>query len=198
VDRLDSLLAIDGGTGSRSGAATGLVRVSFRAPAGPLRLQVMAEADSTTGTLVLRESLEVPDADAGLGLSDLVLGRASLGLSWTAGDGEAVALNPLGGFPRGEPLELYYEVYGLAGGLATADLVLWQAEPGDSAGPPRGDDRRALRLRFEERGAGPVTRVRRTVDLAGLAPGHYRLRLLVRDGAGAEAVRAAQLRVTRD
>ena len=197
VDRFDSLLTIEGGSGPRGDRATGLVRASFRAPAGPLHLQVMAETDSAAGTLVLRELLEVPDADAGLGLSDLVLGRESLGLSWSAGDGEPVPLNPLGGFPRGEPLALYYEVYGLADGLATADLVLWRAEPGDTAGP-RDGDRRALRLRFEERGAGRVTRVRRTVDLAGLAPGDYRLRLAVRDGAGAEAARSARLRVTRE
>lgn len=192
--RLDSLVEIEAATGT----ATGLVRLSLAAPAGPLRISAVAEADSTTGTLVLRDTLDVPDADAGLALSDLVAGRASVGLTWTAGDGEPVALNPLGGFPRGEPLELYYEIYGLGSGVAATELVLWRParEAAPEAGPPAGE-RGVLRLRFEERGTGRVTRARRTVDLGPLPPGAYRLRLVVRDAAGREAARTTELLVTR-
>ena len=83
-------------------------------------------------------------------------------------------------------------------GAGVADLVLWRVEgedrPTDSM-PPSG--RRALRLRFDERGAGPVTRVRRSVDLTDLPPGTYRIRLRLQDAAGGEAVRTAELEVTR-
>lgn len=194
VRRLDSVVTFPGG----DGVETGLARVSFRAPPGPLRVQAMAETDSGTGALLLRHTLDVPDADAGLGLSDLVLGRASLHLTWTAGDGEPVALNPLGGFPRDEPLALYYEIYGLGDGLGSTELVLWRpARAGAPAEPPEAGDGGALRLRFEERGTGGITRARRTVDLRELSPGSYRLRLVVQDGAGRTAVRDAELRVTR-
>src|SRR5690606_7099443 len=150
---------------------------------GRLRLDAVAEADSGTGVLLLRDTLDVPDADAGLGLSDLVLGRESLGLAWTAGDGEPVALNPIGDFPRSEALELYYEIYGLGLDLATTELALWRPDRDEaSEAPPAAGARDALRLRFEERGTGQVTRARRSVDLGDLPPGAYRLRLVLRDG----------------
>jgi hypothetical protein len=194
VRRLDTVVTIRGD----AGAVTGLARLSFDAPPGPLRVQAVAEADSGTGALVLRDTLDVPDADEGLGLSDLVLGRASLRLSWTAGDGEPVALNPLGGFPRSEPLELYYEIYGLGDALASTELVLWRAARDDAgAAPPGPGDRGALRLRFEERGTGRITRARRSVDLGELPPGGYRLRLVVGVGEGRAAARTAELSVTR-
>lgn len=194
VRRLDSIVAIR----AEAGTTTGLARLAVDAPPGPLRIQAVAEADSGTGVLVLRDTLDVPDADAGLGLSDLVLGRASLRLAWRAGDGEPVALNPLGAFPREEPLELYYEVYGLGGGLGSTELVLWRPDrDAASAAPPEAGARGVLRLRFEEQGTGVVTRARRTVDLRGLPPGQYRLRLVVRDGGSRAAARSAELRVTR-
>jgi hypothetical protein len=109
-----------------------------------------------------------------------------------------VALNPIGAFPRTEPLELYYEIYGLGEGLASTELVLWRPDPDRASGaPPEPGDRRALRLRFEERGTGPITRARRSVDLGELPPGAYRLRLVLRDGEGRDAAREAALRVTR-
>jgi GWxTD domain-containing protein len=194
VARVDTIVTIP----AEPGARTGLARLSFPAPPGVLRIRAVAEADSGTGALVARDTLDVPDADAGLGLSDLVLGRASLGLAWTAGDGEPVALNPIGAFPRTEPLELYYEIYGLGEGLASTELVLWRPDPDRASGaPPEPGDRRALRLRFEERGTGPITRARRSVDLGELPPGAYRLRLVLRDGEGRDAAREAALRVTR-
>jgi GWxTD domain-containing protein len=194
VRRLDTVVTIR----ADWGAATGLTRLSFAAPPGPLLVQAELEADSGTGALVLRDTLDVPDADAGLGLSDLVLGRESLRLTWTAGDGEPVALNPLGGFPRNEPLELYYEIYGLGDGLASTELVLWRPDADKASGAlPEAGDRRALRLRFEERGTGSVTRARRSVDLDELPPGVYRLRLVVRGGEGREVARTAKLRVAR-
>lgn len=194
VRRLDSTVTIHAAAGARIGLAT----VTLDAPPGPLPIHAVAEADSGTGVLLLRDTLDVPDADAGLGLSDLVLGRGSLGLAWTAGDGEPVALNPIGVFPRTEPLQLYYEVYGLGTGLASTELVLWR-EDRDGAGeaPPEVGDRGVLRLRFEERGTGQITRARRSVDLGELPPGPYRLRLVLRDGGRHSAERTAALRVTR-
>ncbi len=194
VARLDSTVTLRPVAGGRSG----LARLSLDAPPGPLRVQAVAEADSGTGVLLLRDTLDVPDADAGLGLSDLVLGRASLGLAWTAGDGQPVALNPIGDFPRTEALELYYEIYGLGGDLASTELMLWRPDRDDaSEAPLAARARGALRLRFEERGTGPVTRARRSVDLGELPPGAYRLRLAVRDGEGRTAARTVALRVTR-
>jgi GWxTD domain-containing protein len=189
--RIDTLVAIPAGAGDR----TGLVRLSLPVPSGPVLVVVVAEAGDDSGALVLRDTLQVPDADVPLGLSDLVLGRESIGLSWTAADGEPVALNPLGGFPRTEPMALYYEIYGLANDLASTEVVLWRARDGVAAPPP--GQRGTLRVRFEERGAGAVTYTRRTVDLGELEPGAYRLRLTVRDGDGREAVRAVTLVVTR-
>lgn len=183
---------------AKRGTKYALALVDLEVPSGPVTVTAVAEMGDSAGVLLARDTLQVPNAGSGLALSDLMLGRESAGLSWLAATGEPVPLNPTGVHPRAEPLSLYYEVYGLGDAAGVADLVLWRVEdrdqPTDSL-PPSG--RRALRLRFDERGGGPVTRVRRSVDLSDLSPGTYRLRLRLQDAAGREVVRTAQLDVTR-
>ncbi|MGH7584895.1 MAG: hypothetical protein ACREMH_01500 [Gemmatimonadales bacterium] len=194
VVRADTTVAVP----AKRGAEYALALVDLEVASGPVALTAVAEMGDSAGVVLARDTLQVPDAGSRLALSDLVLGRESAGLSWLAAPGELVPLNPTGSHPRAEPLSLYYEVYGLGDAAGVADLVLWKVEdrdePADSL-PPSG--RRALRLQFDERGAGPVTRVRRSVDLSDLPPGAYRLRLRLQDAGGREVVRTAQLEVTR-
>jgi hypothetical protein len=194
VVRVDTTVALP----AKRGTDYALALVDLEVASGQVAVTAVAEMGDSAGVVLARDTLQVPDAGARLAVSDLVLGRESAGLSWQAAPGEPVPLNPTGSHPRSEPLSLYYEVYGLGDAAGVADLVLWKLEdrdqPADSI-PPSG--RRALRLRFDERGAGPVTRVRRSVDLSDLPPGPYRLRLRLQDGAGREVVRTAQLDVTR-
>ena len=194
VVRADTTIPVPAKRGTKYASAL----VDLAVPSGPVEVTAVAEMGDSAGVVLARDTLQVPDAGAGLALSDLILGRESAGLSWQASPGEPVPLNPTGSHPRAEPLSLYYEVYGLGDAAGVADLVLWKVEdrdpPADSM-PPSG--RRALRLRFDERGAGPVTRVRRSVDLTDLPPGSYRLRLRLQDAAGREVVRTAVLDVTR-
>jgi GWxTD domain-containing protein len=194
VVRVDTVVPVPTGRGTKYAMAL----VDLEVASGPASVTAVAEMGDSAGALLVRDTLRVPDASARLALSDLVLGRESSGLTWLAAPGEPVPLNPTGSHPRAEPLSLYYEVYGLGESAGVADLVLWRVEeddhPTDSM-PPSG--RRALRLRFDERGAGPVTRVRRSVDLTDLPPGTYRIRLRLQDAAGEEAVRTAALQVTR-
>ena len=194
VTRADTTVPVPRGDDARFA----MVLVDLGVAAGPVAVAATAELGDSAGAVAARDTLQVPALGARLALSDLMLGRESLGLHWAAGSGEPVPLNPLGQHPRPEPLSVYYEVYGLGDAAGAAELVLWRVEGGDpptDSLPPAG--RRALRLRFDERGAGLVTRVRRSVDISDLPPGSYRLRLRLEDASGRLAVRTARLEVTR-
>ena len=49
-----------------------------------------------------------------------------------------------------------------------------------------GSKKPAIRLGFEEQSEGPATRIHRTVSLADLAPGRYRVDVVVRNAEGGE------------
>jgi hypothetical protein len=166
---------------------TGLLTVPV--PAGDLRYRLLvATADGAAGDVVRRDSLDAPPLDGRrTALSDLVLGRAGSGIVWLP-PGDTVPLNPLGQYPQGASVELYYEVHGLAPGREYRTEITMEPAGGPSFfGRIRGlfGGRRApISLAFDAPAAGPVTRVRRTVDLGDLGRGAYLLTIRVIDPDG--------------
>lgn len=161
-------------------------------PPGRYRYRLLvAESSGATGDLVVRDSVTVGALDgARFAASDLVVGREGSGLVWAVGAGsDTVPLNPLGRFPRGASAELYYEVYGFAPG-APYHTVVRLARAGRRSFLSRlfGGRQAAVLFEFDAPADGPVTRVRRVVELRDAGAGEYVLTVEIRDAATGEAL----------
>jgi GWxTD domain-containing protein len=148
------------------------------------------------------DSVVVPDfAAESLVVSDLIVGRAQSGLTWTTGE-HAVSLNPLPGYPAGANLHVYYELHGLRQGATYRTRLEVRKQGGGSifswigrlfggGGPP-------ISLTFEGVAEGRFTPVFQTVDISDLDPGRYTLRIVVEDPSGeVEVERDAPLEVVQ-
>ncbi len=163
--------------------------VTLPAPAGTYELRVvLAEPRRDAGRIAADAALEVPDLAADrLQVSDVVVGRRGAGSSWIAG-GDTVAVTARRQFPVAAQLQVYYEVHGLNPGEAYRSRLEVRKRGGGSVfgfigrlfgggGPP-------IALAFDGVASGPTTRVLQTIDLQDLAPGRYRLRILVESPGG--------------
>lgn len=178
---------------------TGLLTVPV--PAGSLAYRLLvATPDGEAGDVVRRDSLDAPPLDGrSPALSDLVLGRSGSGIAWLP-PGDTIPLNPLGRYPQGASIEVYYEVHGLAPGREYRTEITMEPAGGPSLfGRIRGlfGGRRApISLAFDAPATGPVTRVRRTVALGDLGRGAYVLTIRVIDpDGGTSYLRSRRLEV---
>lgn len=113
-------------------------------------------------------------AGTSLAISDLVTGVGSGRPVWSAADAP-FPLNVLGTWTRKAPVEVYYEVYGLPPGTAYRSLL--DVRPAD------GKKGKSISIGSTEQARGPTTSVRRTVDIAQLPPGAYRLIVTISHGS---------------
>lgn len=142
-----------------------------------LAVIVRQRGDTTAGTYALRRNLVVGGA-ATLALSDVVTGREGQP-AWRAPDG-AFPVNTLGTWVEGGTVELWYEVRGLSEGdsyRTTIEVIPSERRLGDP-----------LRIATEDRAAGAVTTVRKSMGLDRLRPGLYKLMVTV-EHEGVRAVR---------
>jgi hypothetical protein len=122
----------------------------------------------------------------GLSLSDLVLGSRARGVSWTPAPGDTARLQVEPDFRRDEPLDLYYEVYGLEGGEEfRTELTL------------RRERKAALTLGFAERASGARTGWGRWISLASVRPGDYVLEVKVTRQSGESVQASRRVRIER-
>ena len=134
-----------------------------------------------------REFLRVPAIDSVLSVSDLLV---TCGVPPVLGNSVQLDANPSGRVPSGEPLVAYFEVYHLARGPDGQGRFEYETSVRSADPDNRMWFQRWLSPRREGEGLG-VTRqdavlgtVRRqfvSVPIRALAPGHYRLDLVVRD-----------------
>ncbi|HXE58848.1 MAG TPA: hypothetical protein VNK43_12675, partial [Gemmatimonadales bacterium] len=165
-------------------------RVGVPAIPGRLTYRVALEHAGGRGRVSPLDSASAPATDAdGPALSDLVLGAARVGPRWQPTPDDTVYFNPLGRFDRGEPLRLYYEVYGLAPGTSYATRVVVSRQGGGFFRRLFGGRTVAVSLTFREPATAPVTRAHRSLDLRGLDPGRYRIEVRVTDHRGREVRR---------
>lgn len=123
---------------------------------------------SPRGVVVGRDSIIVSAAGEDFVMSDLVPGREH-GLTWQAAGG-TLQLNPLSVWPRGEPIELWYELAGLEAGGALSTTVRFY----------RGTDTtHAVELRFTDEVNRERQAFQRTLDTRRLSPGHYMVEVSV-------------------
>ncbi len=165
-------------------------RVTVPVPPGSLRWRLAVDQGGPRGRVFPVERLEVSAPDAPLALSDLALGAPGLSAEWTSPSGELVRLNPLGAWRSGTDLDLYAEVYGIESGAPFAvELTLTRQGGGGFLGLFGGGRKRSLTLTSNEVSRGAASPLRKTVTLTDLAPGQYRLRVVIRDASGRESSR---------
>ncbi|HEY2805787.1 MAG TPA: hypothetical protein VGI92_08015 [Gemmatimonadales bacterium] len=157
-------------------------QLSMKVPAGNyLYSFVIEEPGESAGDVVHRKELEIPRLDTLFAASDVILGREGSGLIWRRPEGE-VALNPLMRYPKDGAATIYYELYGLPQAAHVATRVRITRAGGRSVfhrvfGGGGGAD-----LAYETVTDSPIrTRVSQHLDLKGLAPGHYVLRVELTD-----------------
>ncbi|MBE0591740.1 MAG: GWxTD domain-containing protein, partial [Gemmatimonadales bacterium] len=159
--------------------------LSLPIPPGRYQLRVvLMEPRRNAGRVAADDSLDVPDfAAEAFDVSDLVLGRPGSGAPWVSG-ADTVSVTARRRFTAAVPLQVYYEVHGLAPGEAYRTRLEVRKQGGGSVfgwlgrlfgggGPP-------IALSFDGVATGPTTRVLQTVDIRDLTPGRYLLRILVR------------------
>lgn len=133
------------------------------------------------GSVVRMDGLAVPPAaDDTLTLSDIVLGREGQGETWRSPTGP-VPLNPLNLYPVGGDAPVYYEVSGLVPGTEYRTRVTLRRAAA-------GTDPHAVTIGFRETAISRGQAVRRTVSLAGLAPGSYLVTVSIEPSDGGPRV----------
>ena len=168
-----------------------LGRQSLRVPPGRFTVRLAIESD-LSGLITTRDTIRVasplgPD----LGLSDLALGAKTVNLPWRTARGDTAWVNPLRSFKRSEPIQLYFEVSGLAPGTSYR-VEMGVSNPKGSSVFTKlfGGGRAAIKLAFnEQQGPAGVDALLREVSLEKLSPATYRLEVTVTTPAGAKAVR---------
>jgi hypothetical protein len=167
--------------------ATGQRVAGFQLPLGP--------GDYIVGTSVRgggrrgahREFLHVPAIDSVLGVSDLLV---TCGVPPVLETSVQLDANPSGRVRAGEPLVAYFEVYHLARGVEGQGRFEYETSVHSASPDNRMWFQRWLSPRREGEGLGftrqdavlgTVRRQFLSVPVRSLAPGHYRLDLVVRD-----------------
>lgn len=141
---------------------------------------------ASRGVVVGRDSIIVGSAGSGFAMSDLVPGREDGGLTYQEVGG-TLRLNPLSVWPRGEPIELWYELAGLdLGGTLSTTIRFYRGT----------DTTHAVELRFTDEVRRERQVFQRTLDTRRLSPGHYVVEVSVVDQRGEELVRKTNVEVS--
>lgn len=113
-------------------------------------------------------------------LSDLALGARSVPLPWATGASDTAWINPLHTFRVSEPVELFFEVGGVAQGAPYhAEYRIFRSGHQDAV----------LDLGFDGAATGVPNRVHRELDIGRLGTGAYTLEVTVSSPSGEKAVR---------
>ena len=168
-------------------------RVAVPAPAGRYTWRVALQ-EGEAGTVSPTGTVEVGD-EARFSVSDLVLGAASSNLRWVRGAEDTVYFNPSGGYRPEVPLELFFEILGLAPG-APYRTEIKVTRPGGLGPIGRifGAGGSAISVRSADEATGPRIAVSRDLDVRRLRPGAYTLEVTVEQG-GRKVRRRAPFRV---
>lgn len=195
IARFDTTRTLDASAGQQPGdPLMGRLPVSVEAGRFTVRLAFSTEVGGmvTTRDTVQVASLQPP----GPGLSDIVLGTRSEALPWQVTPSDTAWLDPEVEFRRDEPLQLYFEVTGMAPGESWEEsLEVHRTSGGSIFRRIFGGGKVALRIESEHQHPGGIGRIHRQLDLSRLSPGEYRFVVIVRDDAGRESTRGLPIRV---
>jgi len=162
-------------------------RLEFALPPGAWLYRISVETSASTGRILPEDSVRVePVSGSPLSLSGIALGTRSKGVEWVSAPGDTAVFNPRATFDPADQVELYFEAYG----LETTQPVRTEVRIAQGK-------RDALRLSYEQPVSGTPLRVRRSLDIANVKPGKYRLEVRVVTQSGEEATTAREIDVKR-
>ena len=162
-------------------------RLEFALPPGAWLYRVGVETSDSTGRILPEDSVRVePVTGSSLSLSGIALGTRSKGVEWVSAPGDTAVFNPSATFDPADQVELYFEAYG----LETTQPVRTEVRIAQGG-------RDALRLSYEQPVSGTPLRVRRSLDIANVKPGKYRLEVRVVTQSGEEATTTREIEVKR-
>jgi hypothetical protein len=161
----------------------------LRLPAGSWNIGVaLQQPEDSAGQLLRDSDVALPNSGGtALALSDIVLGEANGGRPWIAPDGP-FPLSATGMYARGRPIPIYYEIAGARPGSTIETEISLAGEKGKN---------RSV-IRFSERVAAPILRLRRELSTSRSPPGRYTLTLKIQTSDGRETQREASLSVTSE
>jgi len=166
---------------------------TIKVPPGRFTARVALEA-GRAGVVGPRDTINViSPTSTSLAMSDLALGTRSIALSWVAGAGDTVWVNPRGQFRSAEPMQLYFEVSGVPRDTAY-HVELAVKRPGGESLLHRlfglfGGGGGATRVTFAERSRDGRDFIHREISLEKLKPAVYVLEVTVATPAGKKLVR---------
>jgi hypothetical protein len=169
-------------------------------PPGRFTARVALEA-GRAGVVGPRDTIDVVGSTSStLAVSDLALGARSSPLSWVAGAGDTVWVNPREQFRSSEPLQLYFEVSGAPRDTAYRVELAVKRPGGESLmhrifGLFGGGG--TTRVAFMERSRDGRDFVHRELSLEKLKPAGYVLEVTVSTAAGKKLTRRQEFTVTR-
>ena len=157
-----------------------LGRLPMYLPPGIYTVRVALETESR-GLVTRPQQVRVAAlATTAIELSDLALGVRTVPLPWRTGPADTAWINPLHRFRASEPMQLYFEVGGLAPGTAyRAQLAVLKVGRTDPL----------LQLGFNAVAAQRPDQVHREIDIGRLGGGDYRLQVTVATPTGGKVVR---------
>lgn len=172
-------------------------------PMGATRSGGRFEVEVSPGKWLYRYSLEVGQAGMvsprtpidiagpgrGLSISGLGLGKEEGNLRWIRRASDTAMVHPERVYPAGGNIQLYHEVYGLGAGGSYSAAVEVTEKRGNRSGRTR------LRFAFEEEADGEITALRRSIRLAGLEPGDYWIKAVIRNAEGDQVVTQKAIRI---
>lgn len=173
-----------------------LGHLTLRVPPGTYTMRTAVETDRA-GMVTTRDTVHVAGVDGpAIGLSDLAIGARNVNLPWLTASRDTAWANPLVAFQRRVPLQLYFEVGGIAAGTVfRTDIALLRPGGGSIVKRIFGGGGAAVRLGFDAAHPGGVATVSRELDLTELKAGNYVLEVVVSTRDGRRAVRRRTLSV---
>jgi GWxTD domain-containing protein len=173
-----------------------LGRVALAAPPGTQTLRVVLEHTVDIGTATGPVKIVIPAVKPGiLTGGDLILGHSNIALVWLRAPDDSVRFNPTGSFAPVQELELYQELYGLEAGQDYRFELTVSRERDGLLGKVIGGDSKALTLSGEEKAIGPITPVRRFLDISTLEPGRYAVKVEYRAAGAGKLTRSRSFQI---
>ena len=165
-----------------------LGRLPVHVPPGSYTVRVALETPSR-GLVTKPHTVQVAALSTpAIEMSDLALGARSVPLPWRTSSVDTAWINPLHEFKSSEPMQLFFEVGGIAAGSGYR-VQLAVRRPG------RKDAQ--LELGFNTVAAGTPDRIHREVNIGHLGTGSYLLQVTVSTPSGGKAVREREFVVVK-
>jgi hypothetical protein len=163
-------------------------RLPLRVPPGEYQIFIALETP-TRGVVLPPQTVRVAaPASPTIDLSDLAIGARSVPLPWSTTKGDTAWANPLHEFTRREPMQLYFEVFGVPAG-AGYKVQYAVLKPGHT--DP------LIQFGGNAVAAEVPDRVHREIDLGKVGTGDFILQVTVSTPSGTKAVRQRRFTIIK-